>query len=393
MRRLSSGRYKKMNRKVAIVRCETYNPEEVNNALKKAFELLEIDSFEEFVGNDFILKPNLCLPASPETHLTTHPEILRQLIKLLKEKNNSLRIGDTSIGYDDNRRSDLVWEKTGLNKLLEEFNLSRADLQKDIRFKEVKINGEKFILPIAREITQKKVINVPKLKTHSYMLMTACVKNFYGVLAGDAKKRFHHLAGTKEKFVKLLLIINGLVNNRLNVVDAIDCIEGEGPGAKGVIKHLGLLVVGFDAVMTDKVLARLMGLEADDVMTNKYANDIEPIVLGERVADVKKEFVLPVVNPKSDSIIEHVIEAKSHKALIDKEKCKKCGLCFRNCPASAITNKSERYFINDKKCISCFVCIEVCPFKAIAVNGSDIINYIKAGSKQNYTESTGNNLN
>ena len=387
MKRLSSGRYKKMNRKVAIVRCETYNPKEVYDALKKAFELLEIDSFEEFAGNDFILKPNLCLPAVPETHLT------RQLIKLLKEKNNSLSIGDTSIGYDDNRRSDLVWEKTGLNKLLEEFNLSQADLQKDIRFKEVKINGEEFILPIAHEITQKNVINVPKLKTHSYMLMTACVKNFYGVLAGDAKKRFHHLMGTKEKFVKLLLTINGLVNNRLNVVDAIDCIEGEGPGAKGVIKHLGLLVVGFDAIMTDKVLARLMGLEADDIMTNKYANDIEPIVLGERIADVKKEFVLPVVNPKSDSIVEHVIEAKSHKALIDEEKCKKCGLCFRNCPASAIANESGRYFINDKKCISCFVCIEACPFGAIMVKGSGIFNYIKAGAKQNNTASADNNSN
>ena len=65
MKRLSSGRYKKMNRKVAIVRCETYNPKEVYDALKKAFELLEIDSFEEFAGNDFILKQNLCLPEVP----------------------------------------------------------------------------------------------------------------------------------------------------------------------------------------------------------------------------------------------------------------------------------------------------------------------------------------
>ena len=156
---------------------------------------------------------------------------------------------------------------------------------------------------------------------------------------------------------------------------------------------MGLLVVGFDAIMTDKVLARLMGLEADDIMTNKYANDIEPIVLGERIADVKKEFVLPVVNPKSDSIVEHVIEAKSHKALIDEEKCKKCGLCFRNCPASAIANESGRYFINDKKCISCFVCIEACPFGAIMVKGSGIFNYIKAGAKQNNTASADNNSN
>jgi uncharacterized protein (DUF362 family) len=371
-----------MNRKVAIVRCESYDPEEIYEALRKAFDLLDLESVEEFSDNDFILKPNLCLPAVPEAHLTTHPEVIRQLIKLLKARNNTLRIGDTSIGYDDNRRSDLVWEKTGFKKLLEEFDISQADLQKDICFNEVKINGEDFILPIAREITQSNVINVPKLKTHSYMLMTACVKNFYGVLAGDAKKRFHHLIGTKEKFVKLLLTINSLVNNRLNVVDAIDCIEGEGPGAKGEIRHLGLLVVGFDTVMTDKVLARLMGLESDDVLTNKYATDVEPVVLGEKIEDVCKEFVLPVVNPKSDTIIEHVIEAKSHKAFIDEDKCKKCGLCFRNCPATAIKNEEGKYAINDKKCISCFVCIEVCPFAAIMVKGSGIYKYIKNGEQQ-----------
>lgn len=48
------------------------------------------------------------------------------------------------------------------------------------------------------------------------------------------------------------------------------------------------------------------------------------------------------------------------------EKCKKCGLCFMNCEAKAITgNKDEGYIIDMNKCIRCGRCFEICKFKAV----------------------------
>jgi NADH:ubiquinone oxidoreductase subunit F (NADH-binding)/(2Fe-2S) ferredoxin/NAD-dependent dihydropyrimidine dehydrogenase PreA subunit len=51
---------------------------------------------------------------------------------------------------------------------------------------------------------------------------------------------------------------------------------------------------------------------------------------------------------------------------VDEEKCKKCGLCFKNCPVDAITwEKKQPAVIHLDKCIQCKTCIENCKFGAI----------------------------
>ncbi len=51
---------------------------------------------------------------------------------------------------------------------------------------------------------------------------------------------------------------------------------------------------------------------------------------------------------------------------VDQEKCKKCGICYKNCPADAITwKKKETAYINKEKCIRCLSCVNSCEFDAI----------------------------
>ncbi|AZT90408.1 NADH-quinone oxidoreductase subunit NuoF [Caldicellulosiruptor changbaiensis] len=55
------------------------------------------------------------------------------------------------------------------------------------------------------------------------------------------------------------------------------------------------------------------------------------------------------------------------RIVIDKDLCKGCGICAKNCPANAITGQIKKPFeIDQTKCIKCGVCIEKCPFKAIS---------------------------
>jgi NADH:ubiquinone oxidoreductase subunit F (NADH-binding)/NAD-dependent dihydropyrimidine dehydrogenase PreA subunit len=71
---------------------------------------------------------------------------------------------------------------------------------------------------------------------------------------------------------------------------------------------------------------------------------------------------------------EHILEKKcrsgkcSHLAnyTIIQEKCKKCGMCQKNCPSGAIPgSREEGYLIKQEKCVKCAQCYEVCKFKAI----------------------------
>jgi len=85
--------------------------------------------------------------------------------------------------------------------------------------------------------------------------------------------------------------------------------------------------------------------------------------------------VLSTLRYFRDEYEAHVKEKRSPagacKALlrivIDKDLCKGCGICAKNCPANAITGQIKKPFeIDQSKCIKCGVCIEKCPFKAIS---------------------------
>ena len=71
-----------------------------------------------------------------------------------------------------------------------------------------------------------------------------------------------------------------------------------------------------------------------------------------------------------DHIKNKRCEAGECKALmklyINPEKCKGCGLCKRNCPASCISGEpGKTHVIDTEKCIKCGTCITKCPFHAI----------------------------
>jgi NADH:ubiquinone oxidoreductase subunit F (NADH-binding) len=54
------------------------------------------------------------------------------------------------------------------------------------------------------------------------------------------------------------------------------------------------------------------------------------------------------------------------KFVVDKDKCKMCGLCFKNCPAGAIVwEKKQVAYIDPEKCTKCKTCIKNCRFWAI----------------------------
>ena len=85
--------------------------------------------------------------------------------------------------------------------------------------------------------------------------------------------------------------------------------------------------------------------------------------------------VLSTLRKFKDEYVEHILEKKCRAKVcknlfeykIDPEKCKKCGLCARQCPANAISGVlgKETFKIDPAKCVKCGACVGTCRFKAI----------------------------
>ena len=92
--------------------------------------------------------------------------------------------------------------------------------------------------------------------------------------------------------------------------------------------------------------------------------------------------VLSTLRYFKDEYIAHVKEKRCPAGVckklvsftIDKEKCIGCGMCARQCPASAIVktdyvapgHKLPSYEIDQSKCVKCGACVGTCKFKAIS---------------------------
>ena len=103
----------------------------------------------------------------------------------------------------------------------------------------------------------------------------------------------------------------------------------------------------------------------------KYIKDASLCGLGQTAPNP----VLSTLNKFREEYVEHILEKKCRAKVcknlfeykIDAEKCKKCGMCARQCPANAITGVlgKEVFKIDPAKCIKCGACVGTCRFKAI----------------------------
>ncbi len=361
---------------MALVPCASYDRDVVARSVAEAINL--VGGIRQFItgpGQKVLVKPNLCLPEPPEKGLTTHPEVVRQIVRLCQDVGANVTVGDNPVGKPNDSRLELVWERSGMARIMDDLRCQRSRLDRDLIMFFSEIRGKPHRYFISKEIlSMDLVINAPKFKTHSLMTLTGAVKNVYGLLPGNSKRKLHGELPEREDFATFLVDIYSLVSPRLHIVDAVIGIQGEGPGIKGERRNVGLILASQDGVALDAILTRLMNVEPESVHTTRIAgqrglgeSNLDRIkIVGESLQPyIMTDFKLPRTFRYHNDLIRKAFGLGRSYVEVDRDRCRGCALCMDSCPVSAIALSEMIAAIDTTACIECFTCQEICPSGAI----------------------------
>lgn len=329
--------------------------------------LIPLGGFEKYIkrGDRVVLKVNLLSASTPSSAVVTHPAVVRAVAEAVLKVGGEPTIGDSPSREFTKSRLDNVYEYSGLKHIAAELGI---ELNYNTKSSKVRIqNGKKLKkAPIANfALNADKIIAVPKLKTHSLMILTLATKIMYGVIPGLTKARYHSMYFTRKGFADMLLDILSVVPPDLIIMDGIVGMQGDGPYG-GDLVELGLLLASDDAVAMDLAICMILNIEPVGVPTLKRAkirglwpNSIDYPLLSP--TDVYyPTFRLP-------STASYILTGKDlpRRSPVIKKNCTGCGDCQKVCPKKAVKVINDKAIVDYNLCIQCYCCHEVCPEKAI----------------------------
>ena len=209
--------------------------------------------------------------------------VARATLRLLRERTDAeILCVDTSYHVMYGVRKTIE-ETTPLSHVLQEFDVPLADGTKPPYVKVgVPGGGQMFEQYTMMEgvIDADAVVSVAKMKNHSYMGITACLKNLFGLMPGGPNGRSRHYYHHLVRMPYMLADIGRIFNPALNIVDAlVGQAGGEWGHGKGRGRVVNGLVAGDQVIATDAAVIHLMGHDPQaDLLTPPFHRDRNAIL-------------------------------------------------------------------------------------------------------------------
>jgi uncharacterized protein (DUF362 family)/ferredoxin len=298
--------------------------------------------------------------------MLTHPLLVKTVVEYALERGAHVLVADSQAMGSFDR----ILKESGIREALRGLDVECRELRNSVP---VDV-GEPFgKVEIAEDALMADVIiNLPKLKTHSQMLLTLAVKNLFGCVVGLRKPQWHLRAGVdRERFATLLVRICATLKPAFNILDGILAMEGPGPGKGGIPRPLGVIMASRDAFSLDAAVCKMLGISPDRLFTHAVASrtglvDGAPEIIGDlpsvqgfKLPEIASMFFGP--RPIHGLMRQHLIQ----RPVIDMEACKTCLDCAKYCPARAISFEGKKPRFDYEQCIRCYCCLEVCPHGAM----------------------------
>ena len=367
--------------RVSIARCDSYEPDAVEASLSTT--LGGLGGIGAFVrpGDRVLLKVNLLSRATPDRAVTTHPELVRALVREVKRAGGIPMVGDSPGGRVTPASLDRLWRDTGMRAVCDEEDASLVSFDDEwVRMPNQQGSALYASFTLARPVVDCDVlISVPKFKTHGFMMFTGAVKNLFGCIPGLEKAQYHVKVPDRDDFADMLIDLMQTCRPSLAVMDAVVGMEGDGP-AGGDPRQLGALIASADCVALDVVAASIAGLDPAEVYTNKAAarrglgparlDDIA-LIGTEWRSLVPEGFELPARD------LSRLLPAwlvprmrgwlTARPVLESKAGCTRCKTCAQVCPVDAIVVDQDGPHFDRGRCIRCYCCQELCPPQVIGL--------------------------
>ena len=367
--------------RVALVRCDGYDPASVTRAASDGIRLL--GGIEQFAaaGERILLKPNVLAGDDPSRLVSPHPSVLGAVAELFRSRTPHLTYGD-SPGFG---KPEPALRKAGLQAAAESWGARLADFSngREVSFPRSPFTRRFFLAEGV--LACDGMVSVSKLKAHALMRMTGAVKNQFGCVAGTSKAAFHLKLQEPAEFGRMLAALTVCLRPRLYVMDGIVAMQGNGPRS-GDPCPLHVLLLSSDPVALDAVMCRLVELDPALLATCTAGRDCGLGTWHADEIDVVGDAPAPLANgnfvvrrardggrqlpPAVGSLVKRFVAARP---VIAPARCSRCGTCVSACPVSPPAvhwadgshRRPPRY--DYERCIRCYCCQEVCPEKAIDV--------------------------
>jgi len=373
-----------MSTKISIVNINDY--ESIPDAIVAAIKMIEKDfHFDILNSKNILIKPNL-LRATKDA--CTQPVFVEGVIKYLKEMGVAME--NVSIGDSPGQikiSADQIAKKISLLEVCEKASIKFINFEHYTPVHDV-IEGALRLKDyyVSNPVNEcDLLINLPKLKTHGEATITGAIKNYWGIIPGGLKAKYHLLGRSPDQFGEALTDnFSWVVKNKPNRLIVYDCVrvmQGTMGPVSGPMKKWDLILVGTDELALDVValeIGKFKGLKHVPHLKNTFErglgegnlDKIEIVGLSlEEARNLAPKFKVPgkTMTRFASFITRNIVYKVTKKIPVLKEElCVQCGQCFEVCPANAIDYKSGEYpkFLR-KACISCLCCMEMCPQQAI----------------------------